>query len=265
MAAKRNGSGRSAGPGPYHAEDPRVRPPLGGALVEPRRDLHRFRVRPRPGCRGREGISVVPLLVNFGSETFQRRRRPVDRGVLGADDRPGRAVPDDRGVVARASSRRPTRPRSRTAPRRSSRSTSRARCRGRSRAPRSPATCCPTARSTSSIRSEHRWPRASSPSWAWSWRPRAGRRPRSPRSSRRARRTCACTSPLETLEYLKRGGRISGAQAAIGTLLSVKPIIAVKDGVVTPRTASAPGRRRASGSSSSSASGRSSDWRSCTR
>ena len=33
---------------------------------------------------------------------------------------------------------------------------------------------------------------------------------------------------LETLEYLKKGGRISGAQAAIGTLLSVKPIIAVE-------------------------------------
>jgi len=38
---------------------------------------------------------------------------------------------------------------------------------------------------------------------------------------------------LETLEYLKKGGRISGAQAAIGTLLSVKPIIKVKHGVVT--------------------------------
>jgi DegV family protein with EDD domain len=37
---------------------------------------------------------------------------------------------------------------------------------------------------------------------------------------------------LETLEYLKKGGRISGAQAAIGTLLSVKPIIMVKDGAV---------------------------------
>ena len=37
---------------------------------------------------------------------------------------------------------------------------------------------------------------------------------------------------LETLEYLKKGGRISGTQAAIGTLLSVKPIIAVKDGAV---------------------------------
>lgn len=38
---------------------------------------------------------------------------------------------------------------------------------------------------------------------------------------------------LETLEYLRKGGRISGAQAAIGTLLSVKPIIVVKHGVVT--------------------------------
>jgi DegV family protein with EDD domain len=47
---------------------------------------------------------------------------------------------------------------------------------------------------------------------------------------------------LDTLEYLKRGGRISGAQAAIGTLLSVKPIITIKDGAVEtvdkPRTRS---------------------------
>ncbi len=47
---------------------------------------------------------------------------------------------------------------------------------------------------------------------------------------------------LETLEYLKKGGRISGAQAAIGTLLSVKPIIAVEHGTVEtadkPRTRS---------------------------
>jgi DegV family protein with EDD domain len=47
---------------------------------------------------------------------------------------------------------------------------------------------------------------------------------------------------LETLEYLTKGGRISGAQAAIGTLLSVKPIIAVEAGKVEtadkPRTRS---------------------------
>ena len=46
-------------------------------------------------------------------------------------------------------------------------------------------------------------------------------------------RTCVIYVALETLEYLKKGGRISGAQAAIGTLLSVKPIIKlVKHGVV---------------------------------
>jgi DegV family protein with EDD domain len=45
---------------------------------------------------------------------------------------------------------------------------------------------------------------------------------------------------LETLEYLKRGGRISPTQAAIGGVLSVKPIITIEDGVVEtadrPRT-----------------------------
>jgi DegV family protein with EDD domain len=45
---------------------------------------------------------------------------------------------------------------------------------------------------------------------------------------------------LDTLEYLKKGGRISGPQAAIGTLLSVKPIITIRDGAVhtadKPRT-----------------------------
>jgi DegV family protein with EDD domain len=37
---------------------------------------------------------------------------------------------------------------------------------------------------------------------------------------------------VETLDYLRRGGRISGAQAALGTLLSVKPIITIGDGKV---------------------------------
>jgi DegV family protein with EDD domain len=37
---------------------------------------------------------------------------------------------------------------------------------------------------------------------------------------------------LDTLEYLKRGGRISAARAAIGEVLSVKPIITVEGGVV---------------------------------
>jgi len=35
---------------------------------------------------------------------------------------------------------------------------------------------------------------------------------------------------LDTLEYLKRGGRISKSTAAVGNLLSIKPVLAVKDG-----------------------------------
>ena len=39
---------------------------------------------------------------------------------------------------------------------------------------------------------------------------------------------------LETLEFLKRGGRIGRAAALAGTLLSVKPILSVRDGEVAP-------------------------------
>ena len=39
---------------------------------------------------------------------------------------------------------------------------------------------------------------------------------------------------LDTLEYVKRGGRIGGARAMLGNMLSVKPIIALKDGEVVP-------------------------------
>src|SRR5437870_13882221 len=35
---------------------------------------------------------------------------------------------------------------------------------------------------------------------------------------------------IDTLEYLRRGGRVSGAPAAFGALLSIKPIVEVKDG-----------------------------------
>lgn len=37
---------------------------------------------------------------------------------------------------------------------------------------------------------------------------------------------------LDTLEYLKKGGRISSTTAFIGTLLHIKPVITVKDGKV---------------------------------
>lgn len=38
---------------------------------------------------------------------------------------------------------------------------------------------------------------------------------------------------LDTLEYLKRGGRISGAAALAGNLLSIKPVITLVDGAVS--------------------------------
>jgi DegV family protein with EDD domain len=43
---------------------------------------------------------------------------------------------------------------------------------------------------------------------------------------------CQCFALLDTLEYLHKGGRIGKAQALLGTLLRVKPLIIVTDGEV---------------------------------
>jgi len=37
---------------------------------------------------------------------------------------------------------------------------------------------------------------------------------------------------LDTLEYLRKGGRIGAAQALLGSMLSIKPVIEIRDGVV---------------------------------
>ena len=37
---------------------------------------------------------------------------------------------------------------------------------------------------------------------------------------------------LDTLEYLKKGGRISSAAAIAGGILSIKPVIAIQDGEI---------------------------------
>jgi DegV family protein with EDD domain len=39
---------------------------------------------------------------------------------------------------------------------------------------------------------------------------------------------------LDTLEYLRKGGRIGGAQALLGSMLSIKPVITVANGAVEP-------------------------------
>jgi len=39
---------------------------------------------------------------------------------------------------------------------------------------------------------------------------------------------------VETLEFLQRGGRIGGAQALMGTILNVKPVLELRDGRIEP-------------------------------
>ena len=39
---------------------------------------------------------------------------------------------------------------------------------------------------------------------------------------------------VDTLEYLQKGGRIGAARALLGELLQVKPILQIKDGIVSP-------------------------------
>jgi len=52
--------------------------------------------------------------------------------------------------------------------------------------------------------------------------------------ARRMSGKIAILAVADTLEYLKRSGRVSGAAALFGSMLQVKPILEVKDGVVHP-------------------------------
>lgn len=49
---------------------------------------------------------------------------------------------------------------------------------------------------------------------------------------RNARKRVHVIAMLDTLEYLKRGGRISKTAAFAGTLLSIKPVVNVRDGAI---------------------------------
>lgn len=62
-----------------------------------------------------------------------------------------------------------------------------------------------------------------------------------------AERRFTSTSELiyvDTLEYLRRGGRIGAAQAMLGTALSIKPLLTVQSGEVAPLSR-VPGTKRA--------------------
>ena len=69
------------------------------------------------------------------------------------------------------------------------------------------------------------------------WPRRRRRRPAPPWTSSRRSSASLITRTrvygvLATLDHLQRGGRIGGAQALLGSLLSIKPVVQVKDGVV---------------------------------
>ena len=180
------------------------------------------------------GITVVPLIVNFGAETFSAGVNLSTDDVLGADEGARLAVPDDRGVQPGRLPAAPTRRRSTPA-------------RTAIVSVHVAGTLSGTIKAAEIAQGDVPGPRdprrrldvgidgrgRCSPSSASRW-PTMG--VSAARDRDRARRAGATTSQvylaLDTLEYLKRGGRISGAQAAIGTLLSVKPIIKIKDGLV---------------------------------
>lgn len=50
---------------------------------------------------------------------------------------------------------------------------------------------------------------------------------------KRAREHTRLYAAIDTLEYLRRGGRVNTLVASLGTLLQIKPIIDVRDGAVT--------------------------------
>ena len=43
-----------------------------------------------------------------------------------------------------------------------------------------------------------------------------------------------CFTLVETLEYLRKGGRIGKAQALLGSILKIKPMVILKDGEAHP-------------------------------
>ena len=49
-----------------------------------------------------------------------------------------------------------------------------------------------------------------------------------------ARKRLQVSAALDTMEYLKRSGRVPGVIAALGGILSIKPMIELKDGEVKP-------------------------------
>ena len=114
-----------------------------------------------------------------------------------------------------------------------SRSTSRRRCPGRS-SRRSWARKRHPCRSRWSTRGPWAWGSAS-PSWPPPRRPpRAARSTRSPGSRGSAPQRSSAVFYVDTLEHLRRGGRIGPAAALLGSALAVKPLLHLVDGHIEP-------------------------------
>ena len=80
------------------------------------------------------------------------------------------------------------------------------------------------------------------PPWVWGWsywllrrrRPRGADQSEVIYTARSAAGRAQCLCLFETLEYLQKGGRIGRAQALVGSVLKIKPMIIVRDGEVHP-------------------------------
>lgn len=51
---------------------------------------------------------------------------------------------------------------------------------------------------------------------------------------KRVQDTARVLFTVETLEFLRRGGRIGGARALLGSMLDLKPVLEIRDGVIEP-------------------------------
>ena len=177
------------------------------------------------------GIEVVPLQVVIGGTSYDEGVRRVARhGRRGAAPlAAGDHVPPGAGdLAAGLHARRPS-----AAARRWCRCTCRRRCPG------------PSSRRGWRPRSRRCRPRWSTPgrsAWAsgspWcrlrSRRPRGGRPTRSRGPPGTGPTATSAVFYVDTLEYLRRGGRIGAAAAMLGSALAVKPLLHLVDGHIEP-------------------------------
>ena len=185
-----------------------------------------------PDAAAAQSITVVPLVVSFGPESFRPNVDLTTDAVLGADDRARRPVPDHRGRVARrlqdglrgririGGGRRRVRQRvgrpvgnAEVGP-------------GRSRPARGPRG--PRHRLADGVDGR----RAARPDRRRAGEPRALPRPRSRGSSSSARPTSTCSSPSTRSSTSSAAAGSAERARRSARCSSIKPIITVQEGIV---------------------------------